>query len=111
MKCKVLSLYNTKGGVGKTTTAVNLAYLAAQEGQKVLLWDLDTQASATFFCGGKAKVRGGVKKLIRRKTETHKVIRDTPHENLWIIPADGSNRNIDLIVNDEKDSKKALQKV
>jgi chromosome partitioning protein len=111
MKCKVLAVYNTKGGVGKTTTAVNLAYIASQEGQKVLLWDLDTQASATFYCGGKAKVKGGAKKLITGKTDTHKVIRGTPYDNLWLIPADGTVRKLDLIVNDLNNSKKALQKV
>lgn len=111
MKCKIVSVYNTKGGVGKTTSAVNLAYIAAAEGQQVLLWDLDTQASATFYCGEKAKVKGGAKKLINRKTDTHKVIKDTDYEGLWLIPADATVRKIDLIVQDVKDPKKALQKV
>ena len=46
---KVLATYNIKGGVGKTSTAVNLAYLAAREGRRTLLWDLDPQAAATFL--------------------------------------------------------------
>ena len=40
---KVLATYNIKGGVGKTATAVNLAYLASEAGARVLLWDLDPQ--------------------------------------------------------------------
>ena len=45
---KVLASYNLKGGVGKTTAAVNLAYLAAANGHRTLLWDLDPQGAATY---------------------------------------------------------------
>ena len=53
---KVLATYGIKGGVGKTSTAVNMAYLAARDGQRVLLWDLDPQASATFLLRVKPRV-------------------------------------------------------
>src|SRR4051812_36499055 len=43
-----VALVSAKGGVGKTTTAVNVAYLAATSGQRALLWDLDPQAATTF---------------------------------------------------------------
>ena len=46
---KVLATYSIKGGVGKTTAAVNLAYEAGRAGARVLLWDLDPQGAATFF--------------------------------------------------------------
>ena len=51
-RCRVLATYSIKGGVGKTATAVNLAYLAAaQQGARVLLWDLDPQfLEASFDC-------------------------------------------------------------
>ena len=42
---RVLATYNIKGGVGKTSAAVNLAYLAAREGARTLLWDLDPQGA------------------------------------------------------------------
>lgn len=58
---KIIAIYNLKGGVGKTATAVNLAYLASIEGAKTLLWDLDPQASTTFYYQVKAKIKGGMK--------------------------------------------------
>ncbi|PLX57648.1 MAG: cobyrinic acid a,c-diamide synthase, partial [Chromatiales bacterium] len=53
---KTLALYNIKGGVGKTATSVNLAYLAAASGLRTLLWDLDPQGAATFYFRVRAKL-------------------------------------------------------
>ena len=64
---KVLATYNIKGGVGKTSTAVNLAYLAAREGRRTLLWDLDPQAAATFLFRVRPRVKGGGRALVTRK--------------------------------------------
>ena len=62
---KILATYNIKGGVGKTSTAVNLSYLAAQDGLRVLLWDLDPQAAASFLFRIRPRVKGGGKALIK----------------------------------------------
>ena len=54
---KVLATYSIKGGVGKTTAAVNLAAEAARGGARVLLWDLDPQGAATFFVRVKPRLK------------------------------------------------------
>ena len=64
-RMKVIATYNIKGGVGKTTAAVNLGYLAAQDGLRTLLWDLDPQAAATYMFRVRPRVKGGGKALIR----------------------------------------------
>ena len=56
---RVLATYNIKGGVGKTSAAVNLAFLAARDGAPTLLWDLDPQGGSTYLFRVKPKVRGG----------------------------------------------------
>ena len=61
---RVVATYNIKGGVGKTTAAVNLGYLAARDGLRTLIWDLDPQGSATYLFRVKPKVKGGGKALV-----------------------------------------------
>ena len=62
---QIVAVTNIKGGVGKTTTAVNLAYLAARDGQATVLWDLDPQGAATYLLGGEANERASARKLVR----------------------------------------------
>ena len=92
----IIGVYNIKGGVGKTATTVNLAYLSARQGFRTLIWDLDPQAAATFYFRIKAKVKGGSKKLIAGKLDLDELVKATDFENLDLLPADFSYRNIDL---------------
>ena len=55
---RVLATYNIKGGVGKTSAAVNLAYLAARDGARTLLWDLDPQGASTYLFRDQAEGQG-----------------------------------------------------
>ena len=88
----VLATYNIKGGVGKTSAAVNLAYLAARDGHRTLLWDLDPQGASTFLFRVKPKVKGGGAKLVRGKTDAADRIKGTDHERLDLLPAAVANR-------------------
>src|SRR5690606_30492016 len=93
---KVLAAYNIKGGVGKTATAVNLAHLAAEGGARVLVWDLDPQGAASFYFRVKPKVKGGSRGLVTGKRDLDAAIKGTDHDNLDLVPADFSYRNMDL---------------
>lgn len=107
----VLSIYNIKGGVGKTAAAVNLAYLAAAAGYRTLIWDLDPQGASSFYLRVKPKVKGGSKKIVRGKSELDSLIKGTDFVNLDILPADFSYRDLDLRFAGEKQSrlKKLIQ--
>jgi chromosome partitioning protein len=99
---KILATYNIKGGVGKTATAVNIAHLAARSGLRVLLWDLDPQAAASFLLRVRPRVKGGGAALITGSRELDAAIKGTDFERLDLIPADFTYRNLDLILDATK---------
>ncbi len=108
---RVLAVYNLKGGVGKTATAVNLAWLSARSGARTLLWDLDPQGAATFYLRVRAKVKGGVRKLVREKRPLSKAIRASDYPGLDVLPADFSYRRFDLELDAEKKPKKRIARL
>lgn len=99
---KVFATYNIKGGVGKTSTAVNLAYLCAREGRRTLLWDLDPQGAATYMFRVRPRVKGGGHGLVNRKRPIEAALKATDFDNLDLLPADFSYRNMDLDLDDTK---------
>ncbi|MDB5202082.1 MAG: Cobyrinic acid a,c-diamide synthase [Ferruginibacter sp.] len=107
----VIALYNLKGGVGKTASCVNFAYLAAKEGYKTLLWDIDPQGSTSFYYKAKPKTHPGIKKLISKDANLENVIMATEFDHLDIIPADNSARSFDVMVEEMKSSKNRLKSV
>jgi cellulose biosynthesis protein BcsQ len=98
----VFATYNIKGGVGKTTAAVNLAYLAAEGGQRTLLWDLDPQAAATYMFRVRARVKGGGRALIKGTRSLDDAIKGTDFDRLDLLPGDFTYRNMDLLLDEAK---------
>ena len=85
---KIVSFSNQKGGVGKTTSCVNLAAQIANKGKKVLLVDMDPQGNATSGLGiSKAKIRKTVYEVIIGQCDIKDALLKTAFKNLWIVPA------------------------
>jgi cellulose biosynthesis protein BcsQ len=106
---KTLAFYNIKGGVGKTAGCVNLAYLASEQGHKTLVIDLDPQGSATYYFQQTPKLKGGFKKMLVSDVDLGQNIHATGVEKLDLIPADFSNRNLDVLIDETKQSKKKFK--
>src|SRR5262245_33850149 len=87
-----------KGGVGKTTAAVNLAYLAAAAGARTLLWDLDAQAASSFAFRVRPEVEGFGKKSLRQTNTLTEAIKATDYDNLDLLPADFAYRKLDYFL-------------
>src|SRR5215467_15331117 len=81
-----VAVYNLKGGVGKTTAAVNVAYLAAASGQRVLLWDLDPQGASSFILRVRARVSNLRSKAFECGAAFAEAIKETDYQNLDLLP-------------------------
>jgi len=99
---QTIAVTNIKGGVGKTTAAVNLAYLAARSGRATVLWDLDPQGAATYTLQGEPDGQVSARKLVRGKRELPELMAPTAYPGLRLIPADWSFRNLDVHLSERK---------
>ena len=84
---KVVAIANQKGGVGKTTTSVNLSSILAKRGKKVLIVDTDPQGNATSGLGIEKELEYSVYDVIVNEIDIDKTIKDTNIKNLKICPS------------------------
>ena len=108
---KIVATYSIKGGVGKTSAAVNLGTLGARDGLRTLIWDLDPQGAASYLLRIKPKVKGGGRRLIRGKGDPLDVMKGTDIEGLDLLPADFSYRHLDIELDKRKQPLERLSKV
>ena len=108
---KIIAVTNIKGGVGKTTTAVNLSYLCAASGRPTLLWDLDPQGAATYTLRGEPREHASPKKLLGGKRQLPELILPTGYPGLDLLPADFSYRNFDVHLSERKRPTERLLKM
>jgi chromosome partitioning protein len=112
----IFSFCNQKGGVGKTTSAVNVACIMANKGYKTLIIDMDAQANATSGLGEeKPDIEFTTYQLLVESPDPGKLIRDTKIENLAIVPSNADLAGADLELfsrqNREFILKKQLEKI
>lgn len=107
---KTVALYNLKGGVGKTAAAVNLSYLAAANGTKTLLWDLDPQGASSWYFHGTVKDEG-TKNLLQSGAAVSRLVTPSPYENLQLIPADFSFRYLDIMLKKVEPPREAMARL
>lgn len=100
---KIIAVYSSKGGVGKTASSVNLSYTASQNGERVLLCDMDSQGAASYYYRIKPKKKFNRSRLLNG--EFYNFIRGTDYPRLDLLPAHFSFRNLDIAINEGNKTK------
>lgn len=104
----VIAVTNQKGGVGKTTTAINIAYFLAKAGKKTLLVDFDPQGNATSGLGvDKSELATTMTDVLTGDATLDQAVVETEHANLWLAPTTSvlANTEVELAKTDKRFSR------
>jgi len=107
---KIIASYSNKGGVGKTASAVNIAYCLAQQGHRVLLCDLDPQGASGFYFRVKPSKKLKGDRFFTDVTRFTDAIRGSDFDDLDILPANMTFRDFDVFLARMKNSQSRLKK-
>ncbi len=109
---KIISFANQKGGVGKTTSCVNIAASLGILGHKVLIIDLDPQGNTTSGVGiSKRGLKGTTRELLNGELSAKEVMLETQFENLWVIPTNTTLAGAEFDLLDFDDSEYRMKTV
>jgi chromosome partitioning protein len=113
MPKNIIAVLNQKGGVGKTTTCINLAAYLAKNGRKVLICDIDPQGNSTSGLGiNKHELQSTLYDVLFSRAESHNVIQKTNLNNVYLLPSNASLASAEVelvpVENRETQLKRAL---
>ena len=108
---KTISIFNQKGGVGKTTTCVNLAAALGAKGKKTLLVDVDPQGNSTSGVGvDKSEIEYSTYDILVDNQPARAILHETPFKNLDLLPANMNLAGAELELAETEDRSRALKK-